>query len=65
MEPVLSSLTVTIVLLFVLEPSSLHENIVLLYVALQLPLSVFSFLGDMTRHHAPLHEKRLLLLSNW
>lgn len=38
MEPVLSSLTVTIVLLFVLEPSSLHENIVLLYVALQLPL---------------------------
>lgn len=38
MEPVLSSLTVTIVLLFALEPSSLHENIVLRYVALQLPL---------------------------
>lgn len=38
MEPVLSSLTVTIVLLFALELSSLHENIVLLYVALQLPL---------------------------
>jgi hypothetical protein len=28
-------------------------------------LSIFSLLGDTTRHYTPLHEKRSLLLSNW
>lgn len=66
MEPVLSSLTVTIVLLFALEPSSLHENIVLLYVALQLPLfQCFRFWETWRVITLHFMKKRSLLLSNW